>query len=131
MPFPDLLKESREHMGYIHSLIIGTYENDPLGKITIAAINDTLGLDDLRLIFDECYKSPIEIQKTILSMYEDTGSPRFLHAYNELAIRAERINRDKGNEFYPISETYPEFERLKSACPGFSLCRRWLESVVA
>ena len=130
MPLSDQLKEGRKHTEYIHFLIY-SYEDNHLVRIAIAAINDTLGPADLRLIFERGYESPIEIQRTILAMYEGTKDPRFLHAYNELAIRAERINKDKRNEFYPISETYPEFERLKSACPGFYLDRRWPEAVVA
>ena len=82
---------------------------------SIIAINDAVIGDPtpyFKQVFEENIStpSPSEIQERLLSLYMKSKDIQYLEAYNEIAIRAERIN--KGSEFFPISSTYPKFEAI-------------------
>jgi rhamnogalacturonyl hydrolase YesR len=94
--------------------LIGIYHGeDYVLTETLAAINDAVlgeNTHHLLRIFEGNPRDPIEIQRRLLSLYQETDDIQYIEAYNELAIRAQRTNEEGG--FFPISETYPEFQAI-------------------
>ncbi|MBI2507826.1 hypothetical protein HYV89_02630 [Candidatus Woesearchaeota archaeon] len=95
---------------YLDRLIESYGENFILLE-SIAAINDAFlgdAIPYLQQVFKEGPFSPVGLQERLLDLYKELGDVQYLQAYNEIAIRAQRMNKFK--EIFPISATYPRFE---------------------
>ena len=94
-----------------------TYGGEDFIKVqSIAAISDAIIGDPIPYLrqvfegFEGSPPSPVEIQEKILDLYKTTRDIQYLQAYNEISIRAQKMN--KGRETFPISSTYPKFEAI-------------------
>lgn len=108
--------EHREELKEYLSSLFEHYWGDLIHSETIAAINDGLPTDDdsinlrvLREIYGDKPQDPLVPQRRLLQRYRETGDIMYLHPYNGIAIRANRMNN--GRKIFPI-ETYPEFRAI-------------------
>ena len=93
--------------------LIEHYDGNFILIESIVAINDAILGDPscyLAQVFEGNPSNPAEIQENLLDLYKRSGDIQYLQAYNEIAIRAQKMNQ--GEEIFAISSTYPKFEEI-------------------